>query len=71
MSNFTKAEARKEINKIAKKEGFIMRLSYTTKDQGNKFYKFECRKTGKILADDLSFWTAYEASLCCDLWLNK
>jgi ribosomal protein S8 len=71
MSNFTQAEARKEINKIAKKEGFIMKLDYTTKNERTKFYKFECRKTGKVLAEGLRFWHAYEAAQCCELWLKN
>lgn len=66
---FTRSQARKEINAIAKQNGFIMRKQGITIN-GKASYKFETRDTGRVLISNMSFWSAYENAMCVELWLN-
>lgn len=67
MTNFTQSEARKEINKIAKQNGFIMRKQNMTIN-GKQSYKFEDRVTGRVLLSNMTFWNAYENAQHCETW---
>lgn len=58
---FTQAEARKEINKIAKRNGFIMRKQNATLG-GKTLYQFENRKTGRVIYSNMTFWSAYDSA---------
>ena len=64
-TKFNQAEARKEINAIGKKEGFIMRKQEIT-SSGEQIYKFEKRKSGKILLENQGFWLAYTNAINSD-----
>ena len=64
-TKFNQAEARKEINAIGKKEGFILRKQKIT-SSGEQLYKFEKRKSGKILIENMTFWVAYENAINAD-----
>jgi hypothetical protein len=65
--NYTQAEARKEINAIAKKEGFIMRKQ-GDKLNGRDLYWFGGRASGKALISNMTFWNAYSNALCVEQW---
>ena len=68
MANHTQQEAIKEIDKIAKENGFIMR-EQNANYGGAKLYKFEDRETGRIFISNMLFWVAYENALHCETWL--
>ena len=59
MANYTQAEARKEINAIAKKNGLLFKRQSAT-IAGKQAYMFTCRTTGKKVIENRTFWGAYE-----------
>ena len=64
-TKFNQAEARKEINAIGKKEGFIMRKQKRAADN-TALYLFENRNTQQILIENMTFWVAYENAINAD-----
>jgi hypothetical protein len=69
MTNFTQAEARKEINAIGKANGFIMRKQNMTIN-GAQSYKFEDRESGQVLISNMTFWSAYENAQHTETWIK-
>jgi hypothetical protein len=67
MTNLTQTEARKEINAIAKSNGFIMRKQNMTIN-GAQAYKFEDRSSGRVLISNMTFWSAYENAQHPETW---
>ena len=64
-TKFNQAEARKEINAIGKKEGFIMRKQKRAADN-TALYLFENRNSQQILIENMTFWVAYENAINAD-----
>ena len=65
-TKFNQAEARKEINAIAKKEGFIMRKQKRAAG-GKALYVFEKRNSQQILISNMTSWGAYENAINADI----
>jgi K+-transporting ATPase c subunit len=53
------ANARKEINKIAKAAGLIFKRQNATIN-GAQAYQFLNRLTGEKVVENMTFWSAYE-----------
>ncbi len=58
MKNYTQAEARKEINKIAKENGLMFKRQNATIN-GAQAYMFVNRQTGIKIIEKCTFWSAY------------
>ena len=58
MSGYTQAEARKEINTIAKENGLVFKRQNATIN-GAQAYQFTSRKTGCKIIENCTFWSAY------------
>lgn len=59
MTNFTQAQARKEINKIAKENGLVFKRQNATINN-SQAYMFTNRATGEKVIENCTFWSAYE-----------
>lgn len=59
MTKFTHAEARKEINKIAKENNLVFKRQNATINN-KQAYQFVDRNTGEKVIENCTFWTAYE-----------
>ena len=57
--SYSQAEARKEINKIAKENGLVFKKQ-DSKINGSQAYMFTNRATGLPVIKDCTFWNAYE-----------
>lgn len=58
MNNYTQAEARKEINAIAKANGLVFKRQNATIN-GLQAYMFTNRTTGAKVIENCTFWSAY------------
>ncbi len=59
MPNCTRAEARKEINRVAKDVGLVFKRQ-DAQINGWQAYMFANRLTGLPVAKNFTFWSAYE-----------
>lgn len=59
MTNFTQAQALSEIRAYAKNLGMTFKRQNATIN-GKSAYMLTNRKTGEVLAKNLTLWTAYE-----------
>jgi len=55
----TQAEAKKEINKIGKEQGFYMKKHKHTVNN-NACYYFESRESGRLISENHTFCSAYD-----------
>ena len=58
MISYTQAEARKEINAIAKESNLVFKRQNATIN-GVQAYMFTNRSTGARVIENCTFWTAY------------
>ncbi len=70
MTNYTQAEARKEINKIAKENGLMFKRQNATIN-GLQAYMFTSRQTGIKVIENCTFWSAYELCMSGYIEDNK
>ena len=70
MSNYTQAEARKEINEIAKENGLVFKRQNSTIN-GVQAYRFTSRETGLNIIENCTFWSAYADCMSGNVSDNK
>lgn len=70
MTNYTQAEARKEINAIAKENGLLFKRQNATLN-GVQAYMFTSRSGGEKIIENCTFWSAYEICMSGDIERNK
>lgn len=70
MTNYTQAEARKEINAIAKENGLVFKRQNATIND-KQAYMFTDRKTGAKVIENCTFWSAYEDCVSGQISNNK
>jgi len=59
MSNYTQAEAIKEIRKIAKENGMTFKRQ-DARINGKQAYMFVNRESGAVILSNCTFWSAYQ-----------